>query len=166
MDSLITGALIANYLRQNNIKEYLISKLKYIYYLFYLIIFIIITLIITDLALIEYIKKSAIYILLDLVFGLFLILPILDKNGILGRILRNKILQLIGLVSYGIYIYHFIVLGIVFKIVLNQRPNIASFQELLVTILAVIVTIGVSLLSYYYFEKLFLKLSSKFKYSS
>jgi len=80
--------------------------------------------------------------------------------------LNNKFLDFIGRISYGMYIYH--IIAIVMAIKLSTclsdyfESDIVLFN-ISVYILSIILTIGISILSYRYFEKWFLDLKRNFQ---
>jgi peptidoglycan/LPS O-acetylase OafA/YrhL len=164
IDALITGAAIAYYLQINDIKEKLVNKTKLLFLLLISLIVILSLLIISDLILLPVINTTLLFIFFDFIYGLMIILAVICKDNLYSKFLRNKLLQKIGLVSYGIYLYHWIVLGAVFKFINKSSPNLSNSYELLLILLSIGITFGVSLLSYYIFEKPFLKIGLKAKY--
>jgi peptidoglycan/LPS O-acetylase OafA/YrhL len=86
-----------------------------------------------------------------------IIISNLAFNQNYSTILENKLTGYLGTISYGMYMYHCIVLvaviklGIYFKMVWIIYP------------LTFLITIGVSHLSYKYFESYFLRLKTKFE---
>lgn len=92
------------------------------------------------------------------VFGLIIYNAALnDKNVFL---LNNKPLSYLGKISYGLYMYHPV--AIVFSIIMMKYLGLSSYK-MLTYALVLTVSIGVSVLSYEYFEKYFFKLKNKFK---
>ncbi len=76
-----------------------------------------------------------------------------------------KISSRLGLVTYGLYCIHFIIIsiivGITKKLGINRQVWQVVFMEPAISLL---ITIPVCLLSYHYFEKPFLKLKEKFSF--
>lgn len=90
-----------------------------------------------------------------------LILYLISQEGSkLSQILENRILVEIGKVSYGMYVYHWIILAFFKKIV---APHIES--RVISLFLHVLVVYFISYLSFRFFEKYFIDLKSK-KFSS
>lgn len=80
--------------------------------------------------------------------------------------IKNKYLNHFGKISYGIYMYHMIVInGVVFLFMELDQYNIFNdlFTIVLINILTFVFTLIVSHLSYAYFEMPFLKLKNKFR---
>lgn len=80
----------------------------------------------------------------------------LSKKSI--PILDSKVLNYLGSISYGIYMYHAIIFQVVGFIFLNIKINNDSLHIVLFYSLVISMTILISSLSYKYFESYFLKL--------
>lgn len=102
---------------------------------------------------------------MHIIHGLFFVVIIInistyDKSFIK---LENRFLNFLGRISYGIYMYHLIVVYFVLKC-LNQTP--LSINSLLANFLlysiSILVTIFVSYMSYTFIEKKFLTIKSRF----
>ncbi|HWR32471.1 MAG TPA: acyltransferase [Chitinophagaceae bacterium] len=78
-----------------------------------------------------------------------------------------RIVSRLGLVTYGLYCIHFIIIpltvGLTKKLGMNSQVWQVVFLE---TSLSLLTTIGISLLSYRYFEAPFLKLKEKFSFKT
>jgi len=109
-------------------------------------------------------ESSVLFNLLTMVlFGLF-IHTITHNN--LGIDIKNKTLNYLGKISYGLYMYHVIALNaVVFLFLKLQKADL--FNDRLTIILMYIITftltIAIAHLSYKYFESYFLKLKNKFR---
>jgi peptidoglycan/LPS O-acetylase OafA/YrhL len=95
------------------------------------------------------------YTLVDVFyFSIFLVLHGSDAvAGFFRRLLSVKFLTLAGKYSYGIYVYHFLFVWMVFD---ENVPDIPAFLQL------TLLTVGVSVLSYHLYENQFLKLKKRF----
>ncbi|MBU6148929.1 MAG: acyltransferase [Verrucomicrobia bacterium] len=80
------------------------------------------------------------------------------------KVLSKNPFVFFGTISYGIYLFHHPILGLCHEWALQAEPINNSLKSGLVTFLAFLVTIGISLLSYTYLEKPLLKNGSKIKY--
>jgi len=76
--------------------------------------------------------------------------------------LENPLLNFLGRISYGIYMYHMFCLGIAFLIIRNLMPPGLS-QDVVYVILGIVLTVGVSWLSFRYLESYFLGLGKNQK---
>lgn len=74
--------------------------------------------------------------------------------------LETPVLNFLGKISYGIYMYHMMCIGIAFAIVRWVTANVV-LQNILLYILSIGLTILVSWLSYDYFESFFLRLKPR-----
>jgi len=97
------------------------------------------------------------YSLLSLCFGLILLK--MKSRSFFSKIFENKVLTFLGLISYGLYVYHYGVLHIT-SILLNfmDIPNRLNIR----IPLALTLTIGISYFSYIFFEKKFISMKDKF----
>ncbi len=102
-----------------------------------------------------YLKEMTKYSILGLFFfSLIGSLVIMDKNNMVNRILSAKILQYLGRISYGIYVWHALALTILNRVFILE----ILFLDLMLTLC---LTIVLAHLSYFYFEKFFLNLKGK-----
>jgi peptidoglycan/LPS O-acetylase OafA/YrhL len=74
--------------------------------------------------------------------------------------LETPVLNFLGKISYGIYMYHMMCIGIAFAIVRAVTAN-AVVQNILLYILSIGLTVLVSWLSFDYFESFFLRLKPR-----
>lgn len=76
---------------------------------------------------------------------------------------ENKVLNYLGKISYGIYMYHFLIIPIVIKLI---KHNIHIESEWILNIIiylsTIVLTITISGLSYRFFELPFIRLKSKY----
>lgn len=92
-------------------------------------------------------------------FGLFL----LNISSEEKFIIENKVLNYLGTVSYGIYMYHMIAINFVLFAVIKLSPKMEEAWLIsFIYILSISITILISHLSFYYFEKPFLRLKKRF----
>jgi peptidoglycan/LPS O-acetylase OafA/YrhL len=100
-------------------------------------------------------------------FSMFLFaLFILNISNEKEFVIKNKFLNYLGDISYGIYMYHMIALNFILFIFLktNCVVYLGDVGSVVVINLATItVTVLLSHLSFYYFEKSFLKLKTKYR---
>lgn len=81
-------------------------------------------------------------------------------------IIKNRFLNYLGKISYGIYMYHAFLMQLVGFIIIKLHKKIILSDLtiiLLSYVLVIIATLIVSHFSYQYFEKRFLKLKSKYR---
>lgn len=105
-----------------------------------------------------------VYFFIALGFGIILDCVCTSRSGWLNKILENPILCYFGKISYGLYIFHlpvFIFLPQILKI-LNAEPDQTYQQYFLQVFLHFIITLLLSITSYFLLEKPFLKLKKHF----
>jgi peptidoglycan/LPS O-acetylase OafA/YrhL len=160
IDTLASGVLLAYVALNKEILNCLTKNKKIIYIVFAILLFgvIVFSAIYYD----DY--KSYVYSWLTLLYTLFILIPLIDQNSFISSMLRNRILKQIGILSFGIYLYHQLITGILHQIILKQTPRISTVTDLSITFLSFILTIIIAHLSYMYLEKPFLKLGRKYNY--
>jgi peptidoglycan/LPS O-acetylase OafA/YrhL len=83
-----------------------------------------------------------------------------NKKGLI--LLENKFFNFLGKISYGLYMYHMMIVVFVIQMVAKIHIEIGVRENILIYFCSVGLSILVAWLSYEYFEKLFLKLKPKF----
>lgn len=77
--------------------------------------------------------------------------------------LENRILNYLGKISYGLYLYHWVVVVFIINVLKKTTIDSNSFiYNIILYILCVTTTITVAHISYFYFEVKFLSLKHKF----
>ena len=103
---------------------------------------------------------------IPLVYGAFFAFIVLDQNYSPPSFLKlgkHKFLSFWGIYSYGIYLFHPVIMGIVkYFVVRYYIIDITFYNYLIVGIICLILTLTVSYLSYTFFEKKFLALKNRF----
>ena len=114
-----------------------------------------------------YFTPTAIEDILHLLFSLSFLVIILNVASNDKALLRfeNPVLQYLGRISYGFYMFH--VMCIVFTIHILDKyigldNDISTPQHLLLYGISFILTVAVSSLSYHFFEKAFIRLKDKY----
>jgi len=95
-----------------------------------------------------------------------LLLALIYSGSWLGRILRNSWLKALGTISYGVYLFHWPVLGLTFMIFRHKRPWAETSAEHGLVLLALALTIAIASLSWTFFEKPILKIGHTVKYGN
>lgn len=77
--------------------------------------------------------------------------------------LENPILNFFGKISYGIYMYHFMIIPIIIYFLKKNQININSLiGNIYLYSLSILLTLLIASISYYFFEKPFLNIKNKF----
>lgn len=83
-----------------------------------------------------------------------------NKKGFM--LLENKFFNFLGKISYGLYMYHMMIVVFVIQMIAKIHGEIGVEENILIYFCSIGLSILVAWLSYEYFEKPFLKLKSKF----
>lgn len=96
-----------------------------------------------------------------ILFGIFIINISQNKHSLFR--LENRLWTELGNISYGIYMYH--LLGIGIALILIRKANLDltnNFINALLHILSLIFTVSISYISYRHFESYFIRIKHKF----
>lgn len=98
------------------------------------------------------------------IFYLVIIINVSSNSKTLIN-LENKILDFIGRVSYGIYVFHMsaiIFLSLILRHVFNFKATNSMSDYVLIFTIIIITTLSIAYLSFNYFESYFLRLKNKY----
>jgi peptidoglycan/LPS O-acetylase OafA/YrhL len=93
-----------------------------------------------------------------------LLLALIHASGWLGEILRNSWLKALGTISYGVYLIHKPVLGLVFGFFRFERPLAQTSAGRILVLSALTITLAVAFGSWTVLEKPLLKIGHRIKY--
>jgi peptidoglycan/LPS O-acetylase OafA/YrhL len=99
-----------------------------------------------------------------LFYMVVLLLALLDSPGPIARVARMGWLRELGKLSYCIYIIHFAVGTLCFKIP-HATVGVSSIRDLAITLLAAAITYTIAKLSWVFFEQPLLRLGHRFGYA-
>ena len=105
------------------------------------------------------------YSLQAIFYAQLIMIPAVDTTSKIVSFLKNGLLRFAGKYSFGLYIYHNFILGVVHYLILKQAPQISNWTNLMVTFLAMLVLFIISILSYHLFEKRIIAWGHKFRYN-
>ncbi len=99
-----------------------------------------------------------------MMFGLLIYEAVTRNTPVINYILGFRFLKFFGRISYGFYIFHWPVYLLMNSYLLSFAKNyLADFTaRFSVSLLATVMAVGISWLSYHYFESYFLKLKSRY----
>lgn len=154
MESMAIGGIGAYYLFSGN------QKIKWLYnngLMFLSIIMIVVLVYFTP-----GIVQDAIYLVYSVLF-LIIILNVSSNPNCIFK-LENRVFKVLGNISYGLYMYHLIVIAFVFATLkqLGMEINDGISSQVIVYASVISGTILLAWISYTYFEKWFLKLKHQF----
>ena len=104
--------------------------------------------------------------LFAIIFSAMVVFALVYKNTIYGSILRFQKLVWIGTISYSLYLFHDLILGICWRIAGGGDENILeTLRGGVITIIALIISLGFSWLVYRKLESPFVHYGKRFKYN-
>ena len=87
-----------------------------------------------------------------------------DEQGFLARWCRKDWLRQIGLISYGIYLFHQLVNGVFHAWIFHLPPRFQDWPSILVTLIAAGATYGFAWMNYHVFERRFIAWGHRWNY--
>lgn len=158
MDSLFLGALLAYWLDKEGFKEQISKNLNFLYLSLFTLLVLAVGLSYTN-------RIGVLYhSFFNLIYAL-LILCSLCKRSFFSTFFKHKTLRFFGLISYGTYIFHQLISGVLHAQILNSKPKLSSWTELSITGLSFIVTIILAYIIYRFIEKPLISFGHRFKYN-
>lgn len=143
MDSIFVGALLAYGVRNEGIVSFFSENLKMVYGLLFVLFGGVVGLSLKT----PYTGEVFIHLWLAGFYGILILIVLIHKDSFLTRIFSNSLLKWIGVRSYGIYLFHLLFIGIVYRL-----PGIQPFRELPLIFSALFLTLTFSAFSYKFFE--------------
>ncbi|MEK7484804.1 MAG: acyltransferase [Planctomycetota bacterium] len=165
-DTLLLGVLCAYLIRKEHLKNYLTTHKNHLYsFLFIFFILILVVSIPYNLTKSD-ILRSSLYFLGALFYTCFLVIALVDKQGILHRVLTHRFLQFFGILAYGMYLFHQVISALAHDLLLNQSPTLQTPLDIVVTGLAFGITTFLAYLSWNFFEKPIVLFGQSFNYQT
>lgn len=159
MDSLFLGVLVAYLLKEKKLKEKIKNNAILLYFCLFACLCLVIVLSYTN-------KVGVLYhTLFNFVYALLLLSSLTYQTGVLGKVLRSKLLRFFGLVSYGVYLFHQLISGVLHSLILDSQPRLATISELWVTVLSFGTTVVFSYFLHLFIERPFIRWGHQFKYN-
>jgi peptidoglycan/LPS O-acetylase OafA/YrhL len=165
-DALLLGALCAWMVRQQVISQLLANRTKTMYAAFIILLVGAAVMTIQDIAFIPKGWPNLGYTWLALLYTCFLLIAVTEKRGFIKTITMNSQLRRLGMIAYGVYLFHQGILGLAHGLILHQVPIIHNIQDLMVTIFALALTLALANLSWIFFEKPLVALGHNLHYQT
>ena len=97
-------------------------------------------------------------------YSTFILIAFIGSEPFLGRILGSSVLNWFGQLSYGIYMFHEAVSGILHGSLRHTAPEIRTLSDGGITFMALCITLALAALSYRFFESPLLRFGHGFQY--
>ena len=91
-------------------------------------------------------------------FSILLIFSLIFNNSLYCRLLRNKLLGWIGVISYSLYLFHYAILGLAYHVAGKNGIGIHTYSDIGISLLAFVISIGFSWLVYKLLEQPMVKI--------
>ena len=153
-DSLMIGAMSAWFVRQPGFLSHVVRHRYLVFGLFGLLLA---GALVTNVSPNRPFSLPFTYLWLALLYAMLMLICISFRNSFIAGIFRNRVLIWLGSISYGVYLFHQPVSGIVHGLLRHGPPYIVFWSDVPVTLLALCITLGLAHLSYHYFEKRILR---------
>lgn len=163
-DALLLGALCAWMVRQREIAAWLATHTNILYIAFAIL------LAGTGLISVKYDPflsdgwRNMNYTWLAFLYACLLMLAVTEKNGPVKILANIPALRRLGIVAYGVYMFHEGILGLAHGLILHQGPKIQTIQDLAITMLALVATVALAVLSWKSLEKPLVALGHRLQY--
>ncbi len=102
---------------------------------------------------------------LALFYATLMLVILVDKTSGLARFFRNRALRFLGLISYGVYMIHDLISGVLHAMFHHASPAIASGAQAMTTLLALVLTVALASLSWFAFERRLVALGRRIQFS-
>lgn len=93
------------------------------------------------------------YTWLALIYSCVLILAVTEKRGVVTFVVKNRALGTLGIIAFGVYLFHLPVLGSLHGIVLGRPPQLQNGTGILITVVAFALTLALAGISWLLLEK-------------
>lgn len=159
MDALASGVFVAWLSAENDIQQ-LVRKRALILKIIFLLIFGVCAYLYLTFGDLGVYKQSFFSVL----FTIILLFTLTSEIGLLNWFLTRRWLVLIGMISYPLYLFHYIILGVVHHLGGNNYIGIQHFSDVILSIFAFGISIVISWFLYKNLETPLLNWGRKFSY--
>ena len=104
------------------------------------------------------------YTVLSLTYGAVLLICLLSSNKHMKYLTTRRWLRELGRIAFAVYLFHLAVVGFVYSSLVGTQPTLNSVRDVCIAIVAILITISLSIISWQCFERHFIAFGSKFRY--
>ncbi len=105
------------------------------------------------------------YLWLDLFYVCLVLLAITERKGIISNIMRFPPLRNVGIMAYGIYLFHAAINGLLHGLILGRGYYLGRLSDWVMTFVALFATLLFAFISWHFFEKPIIRWGHAFSYS-
>jgi peptidoglycan/LPS O-acetylase OafA/YrhL len=164
-DALLLGVLCAYMIRTEKIRNYVVRHTISLYIVFTALLLAVPIVLVESHPIKAFSMTFYGYSLLALLYTCLLLIAVTERRGIISVITSNSLLRKLGVLAYGIYMFHQGMSGLSHALILKQTPGMKSPADALVMFCALTLTISLASLSWMFFEKPLVRWGHSFKYT-
>lgn len=97
-------------------------------------------------------------------FYLSLLLLAVTQQGFVSRLFRFRPLAELGILAYGLYLFHFLVIGVIYGLAGKASPQLTGVSTVGLTLLSGLLVFTLARLSWRYFEKPLINKGHRYQY--
>lgn len=98
-------------------------------------------------------------------YAVFILLVCTHRKGWAAGFVRQRWLMVLGQISYGLYMFHQTISGLLHAGLKGQEPSLRDAQDAVLTCSALALTLAAAWVSYRYFESYWMNLGYVFRYA-
>jgi len=164
-DALLLGVLCAYILRNETVRGYVTSHPRLLYVVFTGLLLTFGNLLLDSPPITTLAMTSYGYSLLALLYSCFLLIAVTERRGAISWIARNPVLRGLGVLAYGVYLFHQGISVLCHALILRQVPQVQTLMDMIVMLCALVVTIGMAFVSWTVFERPLVQFGHALKYA-
>lgn len=164
-DALLLGVLAAYAMRQESAAQYLRDHLKALYVALSILLggAIVLTIIPPFYAALA--VNSYGYSILALLYCCVILIAMTEKEGVVSRLTKTPWLCKLGIIAYGVYLFHEAINWSAHAFFLNHVPQLQTIPDFFVTAIALLITIPLAYLSWNLYEKRIVAIGHSSRYA-
>jgi peptidoglycan/LPS O-acetylase OafA/YrhL len=164
-DSLLIGVLCAYITRQANLIRFVKEHLALLYILCVILLLGVAALTVADQNVGSWAMTTYGYSIFACLYACVLLIAITEKRGIVSGITRFKALRSLGIIAFGVYLWHQVISGIIHALFLRQAPQMHNWLEGSISIIAILLTLIVAQVSWSFVEKPFVSMGHSIRWN-
>jgi peptidoglycan/LPS O-acetylase OafA/YrhL len=97
-------------------------------------------------------------------FYLSLLLLGVTQHGFVSRLFRFRPLTELGMLAYGLYLFHYLLIGLVYGLAGKESPQLTGLSTIGLTLLSGVLVFALTRVSWRYFEKPLINRGHRYQY--